>query len=232
MRKLLAACALAVVALTAAPAIAHVTVQPNEAPTGAFFKFNVRVPNERDDAGTTKVTVHFPENLIFVSFQPKAGWKRSVKMKKLDTPIEAFGAKIDTVVDTVTWTGGMIKPGEFDEFGFSARVPEEAGTIEFHADQTYSSGEVVKWAGAPDSEEPAPLVSIIALGGEEGQGQLAVLAQLKEQMGGGAHETPSDDGDDDDYEEEDDDSDLSDILSYAGVGLGALALVVALMKKK
>lgn len=41
-------------------------------------------------------------------------------MKTLDEPIEAFGAMIDEVVDTVTWTGGPINPGEFDEFYISA----------------------------------------------------------------------------------------------------------------
>ena len=152
MRRLLVAAIASLVSLLGAhAAFAHVTVQPNEAPAGAFFRFTVRVPNERDDASTTKVVVTFPENLIFASFQPKEGWKRQVKMKTLDEPIEAFGAEIDTVVDTVTWSGGTIKPGEFDEFGFSVRVPEEPGELEFSAEQHYSSGEVVRWVGAPDS---------------------------------------------------------------------------------
>ena len=91
--KLMAGVVLAFVALTQV-AQAHVTVQPNEAPAGAFFRFVVRVPNERD-VPSTQIKVEFPENLIFTSFQPKEGWKRVVKMKKLDEPIEAFGSKID-----------------------------------------------------------------------------------------------------------------------------------------
>lgn len=55
------------------PAFAHVTIQPDEAPTGAFFKFAIRVPNE-SGVPNSKVSVTFPENLIFVSFHPKEGW--------------------------------------------------------------------------------------------------------------------------------------------------------------
>lgn len=174
-----AAC-LVVIAL-AAPAGAHVTIQPQEAPTGAFYRLVVRVPTEREDAATVrvKVKVKFPENLAFTSFQPKPGWRRSVQMKKLDEPIEAFGAEIDEVVGSVTWSGGAIAPHEFDEFGFSARVPEEPGSLTFTAIQTYDSGEVVRWSGAPDSEQPAAVVSAVDLGGEEAPGQLELLADLQ-----------------------------------------------------
>lgn len=217
---------------------AHVTVQPNEAPVGAFFKFVVRVPNERDDASTTQVRVMFPENLIFTSFQPKEGWNRTVKMKKLDEPIEAFGAQIDEVVGSVTWAGGSIAPGEFDEFGFSVRVPEEAGELTFAAFQTYSSGEVVKWTGGPESEEPAARVNVIALEAEEGEGQLAILAHVHEQVDELAAEVaaaPADTPvttapDDDDPEESDDDKGV--LLGSIGIALGAIALLVALFKKR
>ncbi len=207
--------------VAASPASAHVTVQPNEAPAGAFFRFVVRVPNERDDANTTKVRLDFPDNLIFVSFQPKEGWDYKVRMKTLDEPIEAFGAEITEVVDTVTWSGGAIAPHEFDEFGFSARVPEEEGAVEFAAFQTYSNGEVVEWTGDPDSEEPAALVSVVDLGAEEGQGELAVLADVKEQVEAMDHTAAS----------ADEGSDLGVILGGAGTGLGAIALLVALTRK-
>ncbi|HEV3473722.1 MAG TPA: YcnI family protein [Actinomycetota bacterium] len=220
-KKVLAIAGALLIAATS-PAAAHVTVQPNEAPAGAFFRFVVRVPNERDDADTTRVKVDFPDNLIFVSFQPKEGWNYEVKMKTLDEPIEAFGAQITEVVDTVTWSGGVIAPHEFDEFGFSARVPEEEGALEFAAFQTYSNGDVVEWTGDPESEEPAALVSVVDLGAEEGQGQLAVLAEVKEQVAAMDHGVAADDT------ENEDGSDLGLILGGVGTGLGAIALAVAL----
>ena len=217
----------ALLIVAASPAFAHVTVQPSEAPAGAFFRFVVRVPNERDDAETTKVEVDFPDNLVFVSFQPKDGWDYKVEMKTLDEPIELFGAEITEVVDTVTWSGGAIAPHEFDEFGFSARVPEEEGPLEFPAFQTYSNGEVVEWTGDPESEEPAARVSVVNLGAEEGQGQLAVLADVKEQIDAMGHTTATDDD-----VVDDDGTDLGLVLGGTGTGLGAIALLVALTKKK
>jgi periplasmic copper chaperone A len=145
--------------LTVQAAAAHVTLNPREAAAESFARFAVRVPTERDNA-TVEVTVQLPEGLFFVSFQPKAGWKRTVKMEKLDQPVEIFGDQITERVARVTWSGGKIQPGEFDEFGMSARMPEETGELVFPSIQTYESGEVVRWIGPPDSETPAPIVTV------------------------------------------------------------------------
>lgn len=235
MRKTSAAAAAALVlALGAQPALAHVTVQPTEAPVGAFFRFVVRVPNERDDAATTRVTVAFPDNLIFVSFQDVPGWERRVEMRKLDEPIEAFGAQIDEVVGEVTWSGGRIEPGTFAEFPFSARVPEDETVLEFPALQVYSSGEVVEWTGPADSEEPAARVSTVDIGAGEGQGQLAVIAELRAQV----EDLRADLQAANDHMAEmmaaggDGGSGSATLLGAAGVGLGTLALVVALLSRR
>src|SRR5688572_4122558 len=115
--------------LLAAPlAAAHVTVNPREWEAGGFAKFDVRVPNERDGADTTRVTLKFPEQVISASFQPVEGWRRSVKMVQLDEPIDDEGEQITERIDTVTWSGGRIRPGEFQEFGVSFQVPEEPGS--------------------------------------------------------------------------------------------------------
>jgi uncharacterized protein YcnI len=152
----------------AVPAGAHVTVNPEEWAADDFARFDVRVPTERA-ADTTKVSVKLPEGIFFVSFQPKAGWHRTVKMVKLSKPVELFGDKITERVASVTWTGGRIRPGEFDEFGMSAKLPNTPGkSLVFPAVQTYSSGEVVRWIGPPDSEEPAPAVKLTAAEGEAG----------------------------------------------------------------
>ena len=224
MRKLLAGAAMVLLCFgVAAPAWAHVTVQPTEATVGSFFRFVVRVPNERPDASTTKVEVQFPETLTFVSFQPKDGWNRKITMKKLEEPIEVFGEEIDEVVGSVTWSGGSIGPGEFDEFGFSARLPEEPTELEFPALQTYDSGEVVRWIGPPDADEPAALVDVIDLGAGEGQGPLAVTAQLQRQVSsvaGQANEGGSDEG-----------IDLGVVLGGLGIVVGAAALVTSMRRR-
>lgn len=226
--RTLAAIAAAGVVALAAPAAAHVTVQPAEAPAGAFFRFVVRVPNERPDAATTKVEVQFPENLVFVTFQPKAGWKRSVTTTEPSEPIEAFGEEVDEVVDTVTWSGGRIGPGEFDEFGFSARVPEAAGELEFPALQTYEGGEVVRWIGPADADEPAARVAVVDLGAPEGAGELSLLADLRRDVaaldGGGEGSADAPDGDAES-------SGAPALVSWGALVLAALALALAVTRR-
>jgi uncharacterized protein YcnI len=145
-------------------AAAHVTLAPPEWEAGGFARFVVRVPNERDNAATTKVTVRFPEQVIEARFQPIEGWDREIEMTQLDQPIEEEGEEpITEKIDTVTWSGGRIQPGEFQEFGVSFQVPEaEPGTmLAFPSIQTYSNGEVVRWIGPEESDEPAPLVEVL-----------------------------------------------------------------------
>ena len=65
-------------------------------------------------------------------------------MAQLDEPIDDEGEQITERIDTVTWTGGRIRPGEFQEFPVSFQVPEEQpGTeLAFPAIQVYSNGEI------------------------------------------------------------------------------------------
>ena len=58
-RVLVAVLVVAALALPAAAA-AHVTLQPETAPAGGFTRFDVRVPNERDDAARTRSRCRCP----------------------------------------------------------------------------------------------------------------------------------------------------------------------------
>jgi uncharacterized protein YcnI len=159
--------ALATLLVLAPVAGAHVTVQPEEAPAGGFTRLDVRVPNERDGVDTTKVEVQFPPGFLFASTEPVPGWEATVAMRKLDKPVEQFGEQISEEVGQVTFTANNeaagIGPGEFQDFGLSLSVPDKAGSaLTFKSVQTYSNGEVVRWIGPPDSEEPAPQVQLAA----------------------------------------------------------------------
>ena len=165
-RYLLPSATAALLAL-APVASAHVTMQPEEVPAGGFTRLDVRVPTERDDASTTKVEVQFPPGFLFASTEPVPGWQAKIAMRKLDKPVEQFGERISEEVGQVTFTADNesagIGPGEFQDFGLSLSVPDKAGSaLTFKAVQTYSNGEVVRWIGPPDSEEPAPRVQLAA----------------------------------------------------------------------
>ena len=208
-------------ALVGVPAAsAHVTINPNEVPPDSFSRFALRVPNERSNAETTKIVVRLPKGLFFVSFQPKPGWKRTMTMEKLDPPVELFGEMQTERVATVTWEGGTIAPGEFDEFGISAKVPDAPGqTLAFPANQTYSNGEVVRWIGAPDSETPASRVTLGAKEAEEATSTTAEPASA-------TTASTASDGDDDSNPDK-----LALGFGIAGLIAGLAALAVTLFRR-
>jgi periplasmic copper chaperone A len=175
MRHLIPAAFAALALVAPASAAAHVTVQPDTAPAGGFTRLDVRVPNERDDKGTVKVDVQMPPGFAFASYEPVPGWAVEITREKLDEPIEVEGLELDERIARITWTGdpargGIIGPGEFQDFGLSLGMPDGApGTrLTFKALQTYQGGEVVRWIGPEDADEPAPTVTLTA--GAEGGG--------------------------------------------------------------
>ena len=155
-------------ALLAIPAAgAQVTVSPRTLPANSFSSFAISVPDEAPDAATTKVTVQLPADLSSVSFQPKDGWERSVTMVKLAKPLtNDEGETVTDRIATVTWEGGAIAPGEFDEFVLSGRAPDTRGTLVFPTVQTYSNGDVVRWIGDPSADSPAPRVTVTPRAGQ------------------------------------------------------------------
>lgn len=167
--------ALAVAGLTAvaAPAFAHVSVQPEGAAAkGGYAVVDFKVPNERDNASTTKVEVSLPTDHPLASVAPQAipGWKIDVTKSKLAKPLTVHGEKISEAVSKVTWTadGDGIKPGYFQKFPLSlGQLPENTDKLVFKAIQTYSNNEVVRWIEVPqegqaEPENPAPVLQLSA----------------------------------------------------------------------
>jgi uncharacterized protein YcnI len=208
MRTTIAVAALAATLTLAGAASAHVTLQPEEAPAGGFARLDVRVPNERDNASTTKVEVQFPPGFAEVSTAPVPGWTAKVTKRKLAKPVEVEGEQLTEEVATITWSGGEIGPGQFQDFGLSVGLPDKPGAkLTFKALQTYSGGEVVRWIGPPDAEEPAPQVTLTSGGGEDHAAAAEPAAAT----------TAEDDGEDDDG--------APVWLAVVALVLGALGLV-------
>nr|BFE77999.1 hypothetical protein GCM10020093_006000 [Planobispora longispora] len=153
-----AAGAAALVLGLASPALAHVTVNPGSAEQGGFTKVAFRVPNERDDASTNKLEVFLPTDhpLAFVSVKPVPGWEVEVTESKLDKPVTTEYGELTEAVTKITWSGGEIGPGQFQEFEVSmGMLPEDTDHLVFPATQTYTGGEVVKWDDEPPPTAPS-----------------------------------------------------------------------------
>ncbi|MFF4365208.1 YcnI family protein [Streptomyces sp. NPDC001594] len=156
-------------------AFAHVSVQPGEAPKGGYATINFKVPNERDNASTTQLEVNFPVDQPLTSVMPQdiPGWTSTVEKTKLDKPLNVHGKQVNEVVTKVTWTGGKIEPGKFQQFPVSVgKLPDNADKMVFKAIQTYDNNEVVRWIeeakeGAAEPQNPAPTLKLTAAAGAD-----------------------------------------------------------------
>lgn len=228
MKKLITTMAIAAAAAIAyaVPASAHVTAQPPQQPSGGYTVLNFRVPNERPES-TIKLEVQFPDGIGAVRTSPIPGtWKVDVKMEKLDTPLDdGHGGKINEQVDTVTWSGGKILDGQFQEFPVSIKMVDKGelgDKVFFPTLQTYEGGEVSSWTEKPSSvddttelEKPAPSVTLVAAADDHHAG---------------ADDKADDKAGDSDHDDSDTASagDVSDAEDAARValGIGILALVI------
>jgi uncharacterized protein len=144
----------AVVALFAAPAFAHVSVTPRQAAKGSTATLTFRVPNEKDNATTTKVEIVLPEDHPVTTLTPQAvtGWTATT-----------------SGTASVTWTADPeagIAPNGAQTFGITVGpLPSDTDSFVFKALQTYSDGEVVRWIqptppGGAEPDFPAPTLTL------------------------------------------------------------------------
>lgn len=223
------------VLLLAGPAFAHVSVQPQgEAAKGGYATINFKVPNERDKASTNKLEVSFPVTehpLASVMPQPVPGWTVKVEKAKLAKPLEIHGKKITEAVSKVTWTGGKIGPGEFQQFPLSVgQLPEDADELVFKALQTYDNNEIVRWIEVPkDGKEPAlpaPVLKLSAASDDHhGAGAKGAEAKNDEKAEHGKESASSDeDGSGSDT--------TARVLGIVGIVVGAAGLVFGLVASR
>ncbi|MFG2374775.1 YcnI family protein [Streptomyces sp. NPDC048504] len=172
-----AALATAGVLAAAGVASAHVTVHPESYAKGATDGvLTFRVPNEEDKASTTKVQVYLPTDhpVLGVLVSPQDGWTAKVTSTKLKTPIKTDDGTITDAVSEITWTGGKVDPGHYEDFNVAfGQLPDGTDQLAFKTLQTYSNGDVVRWieqttAGGDEPENPAPVLKLTAKESEDG----------------------------------------------------------------
>jgi uncharacterized protein YcnI len=143
---------------------------------GSYSTVSFKVPNEEDSASTVKIEVNLPADhpVASVSLQPVPGWTAQVTKSKLTTPLKTDDGTVDEAVTKITWTGGKIAPGQFQQFPVSlGPLPDDAAALSFKTLQTYSNGDIVRWidlpqTGQPEPEHPAPTLQLTAAAPEGG----------------------------------------------------------------
>ena len=170
-------------------ASAHVTVHPESYAKGATDGvLTFRVPNEEDTASTTKVQVFLPTDhpvLGVLVSPPQNGWTAKVTNSKLKTPVKTDDGTITDAVSEITWTGGKIGAGQYQDFNVAfGQLPDDTDQLAFKTLQTYSDGKTVRWidvaqSGADEPENPAPVLKLTAKGAEQGGAAAASASPAK-----------------------------------------------------
>ena len=204
----------------AAPASAHVSVNPGEATQGGYGRLAFRVPTESDTAATTKVEVTLPDDAVLasVSTMPVPGWTVAMEKRKVDPPVEVHGSQVTEAVSKITWTAtgdAGIKPGEFQEFPVSMGPLPAGDRMVFKTLQSYSDGNVVRWIeeppanGGEEPEHPAPVLTLAAAASGAASAAASAPAQASTATG-----------------DEDDDSSAALGVGIAGLVAGLAGLVL------
>ncbi|MCM1970955.1 MULTISPECIES: YcnI family protein [Streptomyces] len=214
-----------------APALAHVTVQPEgEAAKGGYAVVDFRVPNESDTASTVKLEVSFPTEHPLASARPEPipGWDAKVSKTKLDKPIELHGRKINEAISKITWTatGKGIEPGFFQKFTVSmGALPEDADELVFKAVQTYDDDEVSRWIEVPQEgqEEPENPAPVLALSEAEEGHHGAAADDKSDDTEKAAAETTTEAADSDSTDT------TARVLAVVGIVVGALGVAYGVL---
>lgn len=138
------ALAVAVLALLAVPAYAHVTVWPQQSQMGAGERYTVRVPTE-GQVSTTAVELEVPADVMVTGVLVGSGYAYDVRREG------------DRIV-AITWKQ-EIKPAEVAEFVFFARNPK-AAQILWKARQRFADGTSADWVGVEGDRRPAAVTRL------------------------------------------------------------------------
>src|SRR3984893_6921852 len=151
----------------AAGASAHAEISPKESLSGTLQLYSLAVPTEKNNLTTSKIVMPVPGGFGTDSFAPAPpGWIQTLQQS---------GSGNNAVITKVTWTGGKTPTGEDSLFQFLAQ-PASSKTSRFQAQQTYSDGSIVNWAGPESSDAPAPTIEAASSLGGGGVSVLTIIA--------------------------------------------------------
>ena len=128
--------------LMAPVAWAHEEITPKTFPTGKPTFFTLTAANE-EKVDLTKVTLNAPQGLAFGA-----------------TTHEPPGWSVNRTDAQITWTGGTVKPDEFETWGYEIEGADQPGTLPYKVTLGFADGKSddvevdVKATGAAKSAAP------------------------------------------------------------------------------
>jgi periplasmic copper chaperone A len=150
-------------------ALAHITLEQQEAAAGSTYKAVLRLGHGCEGSPTTTVRVQIPDGVINVKPMPKAGWELTTKVEPYPEPMPYRDTVLTEGVREITWSGGSVPDEWYEEFVFRGQLPDgEPGTvIYFPTVQECHGGGIHRWIEIPEEgqtrgylEEPAPQLTL------------------------------------------------------------------------
>lgn len=160
-----AALSAAALVTLAAPALAHVTLEVQQAKIGSTYKAVVRVPHGCGAEATQTVRIQIPEGFYNVEPMPNAGWSLETVIGTYAQSYDNQGTALTEGVQEIVWSGGSLPNEHYDEFvfrgTFAATLPP--GPFYFPTIQECAGGEEawIDVSGDENAEKPAPSVELI-----------------------------------------------------------------------
>jgi periplasmic copper chaperone A len=136
----------------AAPAAAHLSIDPPNVVKGELVDLVLSVPNEADGVGVNHVTLGIPQDFKLDDAEAKPGWAQS------------------RTGQAVTWSGGLIPKGTFARFAIRGTAPAKVETVLFNVLVGDRTGKSITYrvaldvTAAPNQDKGARTLGKAALG--------------------------------------------------------------------
>ena len=135
----------AAILLLAAPAFAHVTVAPQQAPAGASQVYKLRVHND-GKTPTASLELQIPEGVTIDSVAPMATGKSEMTKK---------GGR----VTAITWAI-EVPVGKYVELAFTAKNPVTGNQLSWNVTEKFKDGSTIEYTDKPGAKEKASITKL------------------------------------------------------------------------
>lgn len=146
---------------------AHIVLSEPSAAAGSGYRATFKVGHGCDGSAITAITVRLPDGVQAAKPMPKAGWRIERRVDKLAVPYTLHGRTVTEDVREITWSGGPLPDGFYDEFVVQMQLPAQPGPLWFKVLQVCEQGRI-DWAEVPADgtltrglKAPAALLQVV-----------------------------------------------------------------------
>jgi uncharacterized protein YcnI len=131
--------------LVAVPALAHVTVAPQQAPVGASQVYKVRVHND-SKVPTASIDLQIPAGVTVESVQPVTGGQ--FQMNRTGDRVTGIVWKIEIPV------------GKYVELAFTVRNPSTGTSLNWNVQETFKDGSTIEYSDKPGAKDKSSITTL------------------------------------------------------------------------